>query len=215
MTIAWGRRIGWGILGMGVLAGAAAAGVSGGGAVAVLLLALVALGLFYVAFSTRDEICPNCNQRLIFPNPSSIVFCETCRDYYRCKAGKVVPLESDFYSELKHFQLRLPKTILPKDVRWPMERCCVCGAPATCQLAVIWIEEGWKLNLIRVLGYRYDLPVDAELPGLFKTSSVPHCDNHHGGVEIYNPKGWWNDEPIVRFKSYGYWREFKRLNGIN
>ena len=76
-----------------------------------------------------------------------------------------------------------------------------------------WEKEGWKMQALRVLEHRYDLPVDG-MPGVFPIAGVPHCDQHENRATIYNPNAIGNRDFNVRFRSYSYWQDFRAANRL-
>jgi hypothetical protein len=163
-----------------------------------------------VKASSRRATCPQCKNPLSFEG-RTITFCLTCRDYRQIRGQFVERIERGYRDTSHVFAVDVPKKSVSQ-ITWPLV-CCVCGETATRSQEVEWVKEGLRTAALLVLDKKYELLVEG-LPGLFRTSAVPYCSEHEGGVTIYNPNAIGNRDYHVKFRSYSYWQDFRETNKL-
>lgn len=155
--------------------------------------------------------CPDCGMRLtgLYMDDNEGRECRSCGGYVESTGGLLSMAGADALSSTPTFRASCPERI-----DWP-EGCCVCGAPATRQIAAK-LEEKQDAPLAG------DVAVRAATLGTMKleqTSThsvqVPHCSDHDDGAELVRARDEDGAGLELLFRSNAYCQRFRELNEHN
>jgi len=186
-------------IGLGALAAAV-----GGGAIWLftsdhpifaVIAAVVAVGFGFIAVGGEYIAdCPHCGSPM---SAGLVTQCSKCKEFALNERGALVKLPADYVAESPMFIVNMDRVLeLGGPAIWPSS-CCICGAPPTRTERLTQSYDSPGIGGTR-LTLRFD---------------VPHCQTHRRGVACGGTPG------VVlvglTFRSYRYYREFIRMNGID
>ena len=185
----------YGAIGAAVFAGAVALFWNGHPIIGCFVM-LMAIGLGFAATLVRTADCPSCGQPfgwILEP----VAACDKCERYAAQKDGRLVMVEAGFIAPQAVFATRTEALFKarfdPKNWRFPVSGCCVCGKPPTkTEKVQARFEVDRFLNMATINTYTFE---------------VPHCAEHEQGVVF--------DFDKFKFRSYDLWRAFEQANGVD
>ena len=161
------------------------------------------MGLVLRSFLAPAAACPRCQAAMRVPKHFEMPGrCESCGDWAYRKGGVVTAVPAGFVAKIPAFEVTLDRLRLELGT-WTfpsVERCCVCGGPATTKKKLdvesrVLVEDG--LVSQTVLQRK-------------RTFEIGWCAGANCGEPFDND--YFNRMRPVRFRSYDFWKQVWMAN---